>query len=81
RDRLAALGVAMDYFRHPVNVGSDANFASCYARARGTFFWLCGDDDLILPGTLAKVIAHLQTPAGRPAELDMVYVTGYVFRD
>ena len=80
RDRLALAGVTLDYQRHSENIGSDANFIACYERARGVFFWLCGDDDLILPGTLAKVVSHLQAPDGTPAELDMVYVTSYPFR-
>jgi abequosyltransferase len=80
RTRLAKAGVAVDYQRHSGNIGSDANFAFSYEQARGSFFWLCGDDDLILPGTLAKVVSHLQAGDGTPAELDMVYVTSYPFR-
>jgi len=80
RARLAEAGIVVDYQRHAANVGSDANFAFSYEQAKGSFFWLCGDDDLILPGTLAKVVSHLQAADGAPAELDMVYVTSYPFR-
>lgn len=81
RERLALAGSGLDYYRHASNIGSDANFAFCYRQARGVFFWLCGDDDLILPGSLAAIVSRLQTDAGQPAAIDMVYVTSYGFRN
>ena len=67
--------------RHGVNTGSDANFAYCFAQAEGHFFWMCGDDDLIVPNAVSEVLALLQTPAGQPAELDLVYATSYGYRE
>ena len=61
---------------HATNIGSDANFASIYAAARGTFFWGCGDDDLITPGALAMVIPHLDAD-----RVDLLYATSYGFHD
>jgi glycosyltransferase involved in cell wall biosynthesis len=68
-------------YRHEQNVGADANFVSCYRRARGHFLWICGDDDLIVPGAIAQVLEHLETPDGQPAELDLLYATSYGFRE
>lgn len=79
--RMPSTGAEVAAYRHPENVGADANFVSCYRRARGHFFWICGDDDLIVPGAIAQVLEHLQTPDGQPAELDLVYATSYGFRD
>ncbi len=79
--QFAAADVPLRVFRHAENIGSDANFAFCYEQARGTFFWLCGDDDVVVPGGLARVVEQLQQPDGRPAEVDMVYATGYGFRE
>ena len=79
--RFAASGAHLEAHRHPTNIGSDANFASCYHRAHGRFFWMCGDDDVIVPGALATVIPHLQNPDGSPAELDLIYATAYGFRE
>jgi abequosyltransferase len=81
QERFAAQGSTLVVQRHAVNIGSDANFVSCYHRARGRFFWLCGDDDIIVPGGLAQVMQHLQDTTGRPAEVDLLYVTSYGFRE
>jgi abequosyltransferase len=78
--RFAAAGIVLTVYRHDINLGADANFVSCYRRARGHFFWICGDDDLIVPGGVAQVVAHLQTPDGAPAEVDLIYATSYGFR-
>jgi glycosyltransferase involved in cell wall biosynthesis len=79
--RISPAGASLTTHRHPNNIGADANFVSCFRRARGHFFWICGDDDLIVPGAIAQVMAQLETPAGQPAELDLIYATSYGFRE
>lgn len=75
--RFVAAGAQLRVHRHPTNIGSDANFASCFRLARGRFFWMCGDDDIIDDGALAQIVPLLEnTP-----DLDMVYATSYGFRD
>jgi glycosyltransferase involved in cell wall biosynthesis len=64
------------YHRHPENIGANPNFAFCYREARGRYFWLFGDDDLILPGKVEEVLSHL-----RGADLDIIYATSYGFRE
>ncbi len=78
--RFAAAGARLRTHRHSSNLGSDANFAFCFRQAAGTFFWMCGDDDLIVPGAVAEVLSLLQTPGGLPAEIDLLYATSYGYR-
>ena len=79
--QFAAARACLRSHRHHENIGSDANFAFCFAQAEGHFFWMCGDDDLIVPDAVAEVLALLQTPSGQPAELDLVYATSYGYRE
>ena len=68
-------GLSVRYHRHPENIGSDANFISCFHMAAGKYFWLCGDDDIITPGSLDQVMGHL---SGQ--EYDLIYATSYGFQ-
>jgi abequosyltransferase len=70
-----ARGVKIRYHRHAENVGPDANFIYCLTSAQGKYFWLCGDDDIIVPGTLDELMGHLAQE-----EFDLVYMTNYGFR-
>ncbi len=79
--RFALVGARLRTHRHPENIGADANFAFCFSQAQGHFFWMCGDDDLIVPDAVAEVLALLQTPTGQPAELDLLYATSYGYRE
>ncbi len=73
--RFAEGGLPLQYHRHAENIGSDANFVSAFNMARGTYFWLFSDDDIIVPGALASLLTHL-----RRTEFDLVYATSYSFR-
>jgi abequosyltransferase len=68
-------GLAVRYVRQVENIGSDRNFVTCFEAARGRYFWLCGDDDVILPGTIERVLYHL---AG-PEPVDLMLLAGYGF--
>ena len=74
---LIAGGAPIRYEKQPVNLGSDRNFVHCFESARGTYFWLCGDDDIICPGSLEKVLRPMDGP--QPA--DLIYVSSYGFRE
>jgi len=74
--RFMDAGLSIRYQRHPENIGADANFVSCFQLASGTYFWLFGDDDILVPGALDEVLNHL---AGQ--KYDLVYVTSYGFRE
>jgi glycosyltransferase involved in cell wall biosynthesis len=41
------------------NVGGDENFVRCVELARGTYIWLFGDDEVLLPGGVDKILDTL----------------------
>lgn len=56
--------VVRSYFRHWVNeqnIGGDRNFLKCIREARGVYVWLVGDDDLVSPGAVSKVVNIIKT--------------------
>jgi len=68
--RAQALG-AVRFHRNEQNVGAAANISRlCDELARGEFAWLLGDDDLVLPGGVERVLSVLR---GSP-EVDYVFV-------
>jgi glycosyltransferase involved in cell wall biosynthesis len=54
-------GLAVRYLRNDQDIGSDANIAQCFNEARGEYVQIMGDDDLYVRGTLARVVALLET--------------------
>lgn len=59
------------YHRNPENVGAAGNLLVCaYELARGEFAWIIGDDDIIRPGGLERVINVLE----KYPEIDFVFV-------
>lgn len=61
--------------RNDVNIGADANFLQCFREARGRYLWLVGDDDILVPGCVAKISLLL-----RAGDYDLVFVRPYPFR-
>lgn len=49
-------GLAIRYIRNEVNIGPDRNILQCYLLASGNYVWVFSDDDLILPGTIERVL-------------------------
>jgi abequosyltransferase len=64
------------YYRQQENLGLDKNFVTCHQLARGKYFWICGDDDVLLPGGLDLILSHLSNAAD---ELDILYLSSYPF--
>jgi abequosyltransferase len=60
--------------RNDENIGADRNFAQCYTSATTPYVWVFGDDDLIVPNGLQKVLNVLQKQ-----EVDVLYVNNYWF--
>ena len=48
------------YFRWPENMGADRNYLKALELAEGKFCWLFGSDDVVIPGAIKDVSAHLQ---------------------
>lgn len=67
-------GLDCRYIRNAVNVGADGNFLGCYRHARGKYFWLIGDDDLVVAGGLREVIRLLTA-----TDYDLIYVKPYAY--
>ncbi|MGB9081050.1 MAG: glycosyltransferase family 2 protein [Desulfuromonadaceae bacterium] len=54
---IAATCPQLHYYRNDVNVGFDLNIDLCMQRARGTFVWLIGDDDVVCQtGAVERVL-------------------------
>ena len=73
---LVAQGLRVRYLRNAENIGADANFLQCFERARGKYVWLFSDDDVIIPGALAKILSYCEA-----AEYDLIWVSAYSFSD
>lgn len=56
-----AQGFPLNYSRNPENIGSDRNIAQCFNLAKGRYVLILGDDDVLLEGTLQKIVTLLKT--------------------
>lgn len=50
----------LKYHRNAENLGIPRNFLKVVAMAEGEFVWLLGDDDLLLPDTLVRLLGLLE---------------------
>ena len=51
------------YFRfwtNETNIGGDRNFLKCIQEAKGDYVWLVGDDDLVAPDAVARVLKCIE---------------------
>jgi glycosyltransferase involved in cell wall biosynthesis len=71
--REAGAELEIKYHRNARNIGIPGNFLNVVAMASGEFAWLLGDDDLLLPDTLGRLLATL---AAHPAA-DFFFVNSY----
>jgi glycosyltransferase involved in cell wall biosynthesis len=67
-------GTRLTYIRNPENIGPDANFLQCYERAGGKYVWVMGDDDVLAPYALQRIVGCLFGD-----EFDLVYLTPFGF--
>lgn len=75
-DHFKLRGLPIYYLRNQSNLGPDRNILQCYEQASGKYVWILGDDDLVRPGGIAKVLSHLQAQ-----EYDLVYIASIAFTD
>ncbi|MEI8210372.1 MAG: glycosyltransferase family 2 protein, partial [Methylococcales bacterium] len=52
--------VPLTYIRNSENIGSDKNIAQCFNKAIGQYVLILGDDDVVLNGSLQKIIKALK---------------------
>ncbi len=62
----------MTLFQQRCNVGPDQNFMDAVDRVATPYFWLLGDDDLMVTGLLKQVLAYLKNH-----EPDLIYLPSY----
>lgn len=58
------------YYRNPKNVGGIRNILKCADLVSGEYTWMLGDDDLVRPGAVKKVLSVLKAHP----EVDYVFV-------
>jgi abequosyltransferase len=57
--RYQSQGIPIRYVRNESNVGPDGNILQCFELASGKYVWICGDDDVIEPSGLGKLLSYL----------------------
>ena len=68
--RYASQGLTLRYIRNDTNVGADRNILQCFEQASGKYVWICGDDDVVEPTGLERLLAHLESAP----EYDIVFL-------
>ena len=63
---------AVRYFREATNSGVDRDFDKAVSYARGEYCWLMSDDDILVPGAVARVLEKLDS------SLDLLVVNSQV---
>jgi abequosyltransferase len=53
---------AVRYIRESSNSGVDRDFDKAVCHARGEYCWLMSDDDVLVPGAVARVLEQLEPP-------------------
>lgn len=71
-----AAGHRISFSVNPANLGPDGNFVRCYQAARGKYFLLFSDDDILLDGALDKLI-----PALEADDYGVLFMDPYFFHD
>jgi abequosyltransferase len=67
-------GLPCRYIRNETNIGADGNFLQCLNLARGQYVWVIGDDDLLVPKALSRILSLLNQ-----GEYDLVYLSSFAF--
>ncbi len=67
-------GLHIRYLCNETNLGADFNVLQCYEQAAGKYVWVFGDDDLIAPGTVKRVLDALSSQ-----RYDLICIRAYSF--
>jgi abequosyltransferase len=71
-----AKGLPIRYVKQNENIGADKNFADCFARARGKYVLIFGDDDIFLDRAISSIITVLKN-----GDYGNVYINSYGYQD
>jgi abequosyltransferase len=74
-DEFEKRGLKLRRLCNDVNIGPDANFQQCFEKACGKYVWIFGDDDIIVPGGIDRILKLLET-----GDYALTYVSQYWFR-
>ena len=69
-------GLSIRYLRNTENLGSNGNILQCYDQARGKYAWVMGDDDIVVPGGIRRILDLLEQDS-----YGLVFLTPFVFHD
>jgi glycosyltransferase involved in cell wall biosynthesis len=67
-------GLPLRYIRNEVNLGADANILQCYEQAKSKYVWIFGDDDMVAPDGLRRVLSTLDTQ-----DYDLIAIRCYTY--
>jgi glycosyltransferase involved in cell wall biosynthesis len=69
-----SLGHPITYLKNAENIGPDRNFKQCYRKAKGKYVLMPGDDDVLLDGSIDKLLEIL-----RSGDYGVVFLNSYAF--
>ncbi|MGH9606790.1 MAG: glycosyltransferase family 2 protein [Terracidiphilus sp.] len=67
-------GLQILHLRNQENQGPDSNILQCYEQAVGKYVWIFGDDDMLAPGAMKRVLQALSAQ-----QYDLVCIRAYFF--
>jgi len=68
-------GLPGRYIRNETNIGVDRNILQCYELATGKYLWIFGDDDVLEPTGLGRILSYI---AGDEV-YDLIYLKSEMF--
>lgn len=71
---LHAQGHKFRYIVNPENLGASRNIYRCFMESGGTYLWVIGDDDYVVPGAIDRILGHVEN-----AEYDLIYLQHFSF--
>jgi abequosyltransferase len=69
-------GMGINYLENRSNMGADLNIAQCYNVSKGKYLLVLGDDDVLLNGSIDKILDLL-----RSDDYGLVFLSSYSFKD
>lgn len=70
------IGLPILSLKNSKNIGFDGNFDSCLSNAKGKYFWIFGDDELLFNNVLKNIIAILNNN-----DVGCVYLSGISYEN
>lgn len=75
-EKYIGIGVPITYVENCENIGAERNVIQCYKLSSGKYVYIIGDDDLLLDGSLKKILQVLTAD-----EYGMLFLNSYGFTD